>query len=137
MSETVSIKKSTAKKISAIALCIILISVLGWFSYQSYLTDRATLTTQVYQLQTELANKNQEAAQLNNQITSLQSQLSNLERTNSSKNNDVVQLNAQIETLNIKIDQANQNITSLTNQLTEAEALSAQLEKIYPTPIIK
>jgi len=137
MSDTVSIKKSTAKKISATVLFIILLSVLSWFFYQAYLADQATLKAQISQLQNELANKKREAPNLNKQVTDLRSQLDNLEKAVPSKNNDILQLNLEIDDLNAKIVQANQTITDLINQIAEAEGLITQLEKIYPTPIYK
>jgi peptidoglycan hydrolase CwlO-like protein len=137
MSETVSIKKSTAKKISAIILCIIILSVLGWVSNQVYSTDRATLTSQSFELQNELSNKNQEVASLNKQSSNLQNQVNNLQQIASSKTSDLSQLNLEINNLNAELKQANQNITSLSNQIAEANTLIAQLQKIYPTPILK
>ncbi len=128
MSDTVSIKKSTAKKIAAIVLCVVILSVVGCFCYQSvYLVEQSTLTDELWHVETELGNKSHEVALLKSDVNRLQNELVNLQDTLSKHNSTVVELNLHYADLTSQVIQANQTVSDLKNQLAEAQSMIEDL----------
>lgn len=139
MSDSVSImKKSTAKKIVAIALCVIILLVAVWFFYQpTYEAEKATLLADQWQVEKDLTNVSHAVALLKAEVNQLQSQLNNLQDTLNTlleQNNTVVELNLEYSNLKFQVLQANQTVLDLEGQLAEAQATIEELLKIQPTP---
>ncbi len=134
MSDTVSImKKSTAKKIVALALCVVILSVVGWFLYQPvYAAEHESLLADQWQVENELTSKSKEVSVLKAEINRLQSQLSNLQSTLSEQNSTVVELNMKYYDLKSQVIQANQTVSDLENQLAEAQSTIEELLEIQP-----
>ena len=135
---TVSImKKSTAKKIVAIVLCVVILSVAGWVSYQPvYSAERATLLADQWQVEKDLGSISSEVAHLKFEVTNLQSQLNSLQNELSEQNSTLVTLNIRYYDLKSQINHANQTVLDLENQLTEAQSKIQELSG-YSTPVIK
>jgi septal ring factor EnvC (AmiA/AmiB activator) len=140
LSDKITVKKSTIKKIAATAFIIIVLSTVSYFMYDRVILPRIALTTNISQLQNMLENKTSEIEQLNLQVTGLQSEINNLTQNITPKSSEIIQLNSEINDLNAKLDQANQNITSLTNQLTEEQNWIKHLQEgiaAGPSVIVK
>ena len=136
MSDKITVKKSTIKKLVAILGILIVLSTVSYFIYDRVIIPRIALTTNISQLQNSIVNKTQEIENLNRQITDLQNQIDNYTKTTESKNEDIVQLNQEIDTLETRLQQANQNITRLTGELYDAQNLIGALRE-PPIVIIK
>lgn len=121
MSEKITVKKSTIKKIVATVCIIVILSTVSYYIYDRAILPHVKLTTNISELQNKLNTKTSEIEQLNNQIHNLQNQIDNLTQIISPKSDNITQLNSEINNSNIKLDQANQNITNLTHQLTDAQ----------------
>jgi chromosome segregation ATPase len=130
-------KKSTAKKILAIALCVVILSVAGWFSYRPvYSDERAALLADQWQVEKDLGSISHEVAILKSEVNRLQSQLSNLQSTLLEKNSIVVELNIRYYDLKSQVTLANQTVSDLENQLAEAQFKIQELSG-YSTTVIK
>jgi peptidoglycan hydrolase CwlO-like protein len=139
MSDTVSImKKSTAKKILAVALCGVIFSVACWVLYQPvYSAERAALLADQWQVENDLTNKSKEVSILKAEVNRLQGQLSNLQSTLLEQNRIVIELNIKYYDLKSQVTLANQTVSDLNNQLAEAQSTIEELLEISPTPTIR
>jgi len=135
MTEKISIKKSTIKKVVAITVVTVLLSVLGYAIYQAFVVDRGTLTTDISELQNELNQKKVEVARLEKQVADLQNEISLQDSALEQKNVDIEQLRNQTVTLYGQLASARNEIRNLTETIEELEALVKAYQNPTPPPV--
>jgi chromosome segregation ATPase len=130
MSDTIVIRKSTIKKITAIA-CIIVLSTVGYFIYEQVIVDRITLSSDISNLQMQLTSKVAEVNNLNNQIDDLESQIVSLQAIINQKTSEIADLTNQTNTKNEQLRIAWDQLRGAQVQMEE---LMKQIEYLKATP---